>query len=179
MQLQCSSRKNVCYACFLSCLCMNTIINSEDFTVAPWNSTTITAPTGDVRLAPNNTMTADRIELPGGPAWHAIYQTSNTTESGKKYTFSVYLEADEHEWFQILTFSAGFAGSGFANFNAATGAIGASFGGTPAIEAVGNYYRCSVDFTADKNTSAAAFAVGFTDNTASNRAESTTGTVGD
>ncbi len=124
---------------------------SEELDQAPWFRQNVTT-TVDAAMAPNSTMTADRLN--DGTAYNQHYagQTFNASVSGEIHTCSVYAKAETLSWFQLQ------AGTNvYANFNVATGVVGltGSLVTATTIEAVGNgWYRCSLSAPLTSNASA-------------------------
>jgi hypothetical protein len=124
---------------------------SEELDQTPWFRQNVTT-TVDAAMAPNSTMTADRLN--DGTAYNQHYagQTFNSSAAGETHTCSIYAKAETLSWFQLQ------AGTNvYANFNVATGVVGLTGSLVIAanIEAVGNgWYRCSLSAPLTSNASA-------------------------
>jgi hypothetical protein len=126
----------------------NLFTRSEEFSDAAWSkaATTITANT---IVAPDGTLTGDKIVEDSATAEHFITQIAAYT-SGTTYTFTTYVKAAERG-FLILSFGgAAFGITTRAWFNLLTGTVGTLVNTpTASITAVGNgWYRCSITKTA-------------------------------
>ena len=135
----------------------NLLINSQTFQTN-WTAARVTVAT-DTTAAPDGTTTADTITNTTANGAHALDQASTTSGysivSGLPYTISVFAKKSTNDFFQITTFSASNTlGTGRANFNLATGAVGSVDGGTSTITDVGNgWYRCTYTVTASASGS--------------------------
>jgi len=134
----------------------NLLTNSEDFTNAVWTKvgSTITA---NATIAPDGTLTADKITETAVGGQHAAYQGSNVPASST-YTLSFYAKAAERsKIFVVFYLSSGT----YSNFNSyfdlsngtvyKNGSDAAAVFISSSIQSVGNgWYRCSV--TGNTNT---------------------------
>ena len=115
----------------------NLVIYSEQFDNGNWvkSQTTITSNT---IVAPDSTLTGDKIVETSGAGLRQLYQTPSL--SAVSHSFSAYFKASERYWFKL-----NLTGSG-AYFDLSTGVIGTIDAGvTAAMTAVGNgWYRCSI-----------------------------------
>ncbi len=130
---------------------VNLAVRSEEFDNAVWTKTRSSI-TADSEIAPNGTLTADKIvEDTTASATHLVSLGSGII-AGNTYTYSVYAKPAGRDW---IVLSPG--GSwGFAWFNISSGTVGTVTSGgssaTAAIQSVGNgWYRCSVTATAVDN----------------------------
>ena len=123
----------------------NLLTYSEDFTDGTWvkSQTTITSNT---IVAPDSTLTGDKIVETSGAGLRQLYQTPSL--SAVSHSFSAYFKASERYWFKL-----NLTGSG-AYFDLSTGVIGTIDAGvTAAMTAVGNgWYRCSIVRTVSAGT---------------------------
>ena len=124
----------------------NLIYASEAFDNAVWTKVDATV-TANAGVAPNGTMTADKLVESTSSSPHSIRSTSfgsGTITNGVNYAYSVYLKAAERSW-AVLELEGSFGG-GFAWFNLANGTIGTQTGLVSAsIFSVGNgWYRCTI-----------------------------------
>jgi hypothetical protein len=122
----------------------NLSIYTEQFNDASWLKTGVTI-TPDDTVAPNGTMTADRLTGTGGAAIFRSVQEI-VASSGVGRVFSVYAKADTQDFVQLLF--NGTAAS-WANFDLVSGVIGSGgTNGTATITDVGNgWFRCSISTT--------------------------------
>jgi len=134
----------------------NLLLRSEEFqtTWIPIDANI----TVDSVLAPNDSITADKITAFGGPTEHSVYQYF-TTVSGQLYTFSCYLKAAERTVFSLAFRVASLwpdSVNQIIDFNLSAGTLTVSGGtATGSIVAVGNgWYRCSITSTAAASGSA-------------------------
>jgi hypothetical protein len=126
----------------------NLILNSEQFQDWPIFiniNTTGTPPFVNVAVAPDGTMTADKLIENTSTGQHIIGQTP-TIPSGVPHTLSVFAKAAERGFLFLFEDSGG---GRSAYFNLQNGTIG-TLGGvaTAAIQSFGNgWYRCSITLT--------------------------------
>jgi hypothetical protein len=116
----------------------NLILQSQTLdTTWTLSGSTISA---DAILAPDGTLTADKIVESVGAAEHKISQ--GTTDSIATYTRFFYAKAGERSWVALRNVG----GTQVANFNVSTGVVGTTTGIISAsIEALANgWYRCIV-----------------------------------
>jgi hypothetical protein len=126
----------------------NLLLRSEEFgtTWVPVRSSV----SADAIIAPNGTLTADKIVENNEPGTHLISQSGTLISIvGARYTYSVYAKADGRDW---LIISPG-GTWGYAWFNISGGTLGTVVDGggatTASITNVGNgWYRCVVSATA-------------------------------
>jgi len=125
---------------------VNLIYASEAFDNAVWTKVDATV-TANAGVAPNGTMTADKLVESTSSSTHLIRSTSfgsGTITNGVNYAYSVYLKAAERSW-AVLELE-GLFGGGFAWFNLSNGTIGTQTALVSAsISSVGNgWYRCTI-----------------------------------
>jgi hypothetical protein len=94
----------------------------------------------DAAMAPDGTMTADKLVESAVLSEHRAYQS--VTATAVTHAWSVYAKAAGCDWLSIRNWG----GSKVANFNLATGVIGTTRTFAPVtMQAVGNgWYRCTV-----------------------------------
>jgi hypothetical protein len=118
----------------------NLIKRSQELDSSTWGTSNLTV-IANAAMAPDSTMTADRLNDGVSSFSHDIYQFISAT-NGLTYTCSVYAKAESLSWFQIYL-----ENNIWANFdvtNGVVGKIGANVTST-SIVAVGNgWYRCSL-----------------------------------
>jgi hypothetical protein len=119
----------------------NLLQQSETFSNASWtkNATTITA---DATLAPNGTLTADKLVETATSSTHWVFQS--TTYTSTSQTVSCYMKKGERNFGFIRTRTA--TNDLFAWFNLNTGVVGTVESGiTASITNIGDgWYRCVV-----------------------------------
>jgi hypothetical protein len=119
----------------------NLLTFSEQFDNAVWSKTAGLTVIANAAVAPNGTMTADRIVPPNGTGNAAIAQ--GFTYLSSIYSPSFYAKADGYNFVQF--FSTNAASSGFINFDLTTGAVTNSSLWTGSAENVGNdWWRLTV-----------------------------------
>lgn len=128
----------------------NLLRYSEDFSDVAWFKGAISTQANTV-VAPDGTITADKIIETATTAQHLIYQTVSVT--AQSYTFSIYAKAADWNVIQLQLGSGGPRGD-FDLINVTSVAvIGAT---ATSITSVGNgWYRCSVTGTPAAGTMAA------------------------
>ena len=125
----------------------NLLTFSEQFDNAAWAKTACTI-TSNTIVAPNGTLTADKLTESTANNIHGVYSTTTGITNGAVYTYSAYVKAGESTSFGIVpSFSSG---TGGAFFNLSLGTITS---GTGTITPVGNgWYRCSANIIASATT---------------------------
>ena len=119
----------------------NLLTFSEQFDNAVWTKTAGLTVIANAAVAPNGTMTADRIVPPNGTGNAAVAQV--LTYLSSIYSPSFYAKADGYNFVQF--FSTFAASSGFINFDLTTGAVTNSSLWTGSAENVGNgWWRLTV-----------------------------------
>jgi len=111
----------------------------EAFDSMSWTKANMTV-SADAAIAPDGTMTAERLAENGVSGLHLVQQFISCT-AGLRYCYSVHARAGERGWLEMAMPSAAF-GSCRAYVNLATGAVGATSGApTIAVEDAGNGWR--------------------------------------
>jgi hypothetical protein len=133
----------------------NLLLRSQEFDNAYWTKTRSSI-TANTIIAPDGTLTGDKlVEDTSATTTHVVFK-SVTTTSGTVYTHSVYVKEGERSWAIVQN------GSAYAWFNLSNGTIGTqvpSTTGTFAITSVGNgWYRCSVSQVASTSMSCGIYA---------------------
>ncbi len=133
----------------------NLVLRSQEFGVSPWASANIGI-TENSAIAPDGTLTADRIFENTASGAHAPYNFSVATFSALPYTWSFYAK-DSGRRYLYADFTD--SGAGNARFDLVSGTIlGSSAGVTSTITSVGNgWYRCTVTRTMAATTGGIAF----------------------
>ena len=118
----------------------NLLLRSEEFDNASWTNGNTTE-SGNVAVAPNGTLTADKLIENSGAGFKSIEQA--VAISALTYTFSVYVKAVERSIIQLLW--SGGASTNFANFNLATGTVTAGTYTSATITPAGSdWFRLSI-----------------------------------
>jgi hypothetical protein len=131
---------------------VNLALRSQEFGTT-WTTTrgTITA---DTAIAPDGTLTADKIRDTTDNDTHFTSQTFTGTAAA--YTFSVFAKAGSRSFIALRLFN-GTSQVGLAYYNLGTGATGTVTAGTATITNVGNgWYRCGLTATLAASASCAA-----------------------
>ena len=125
----------------------NLLVRSEEFENVAWTPSNVATPTADIAVAPDGTLTADKIITSNGLNSGLVFQTFALSAS-TTYTFSAYAKAVEWGWttLQLRGPENVSAGAWFDLINGSVGTIDAGVSAT--IQAVGNgWYRCTVTKT--------------------------------
>ena len=124
----------------------NLLLRSEEFDNAAWTTfnTTVTA---NNTVAPDGTITADKLVEDTSNNYHSLVQTTNPRPLSNP-TISVYAKASGRNWLflNLLPSSPNdFINDAKAYFDLSNGTIGTVTRGTANIVSVGNgWYRCSL-----------------------------------
>jgi hypothetical protein len=132
----------------------NLLLRSEEFDNAYWLKSNATI-TSNTVIAPDGTLTGDKLVENTANATHFIYSGSQAFVSGTSYTLSVYAKKGERQYLVLQLPSAAFPSSSNATFDldSATFNLGAG-SPTASITDVGNgVYRCSITKTATSSAS--------------------------
>ena len=125
----------------------NLLVRSEEFENVAWTPSNVATPTANIAVAPDGTLTADKIITSNGLSSGLVFQTFALSAS-TTYTFSAYAKAVEWGWttLQLRGPENVSAGAWFDLTNGSVGTIDAGVSAT--IQAVGNgWYRCAVTKT--------------------------------
>jgi len=128
----------------------NLALRSEEFDNASWTKTRATV-TANTIVAPDGTLTGDKIVEDTSNNSHFIQQNFTGLTSGASYTWTTYVKAGERTFFgAVITDGTFFT----TYFNLATGELGTVPAGvTASITPAGNgWYRCSVTRTISSTT---------------------------
>jgi hypothetical protein len=137
----------------------NLLLQSEDIGTT-WSASASSAVL-NTAVAPNGTLTADKIVPDTTSAFHGYTQSVAVTAS-TTYTFTVYAKEDGYNFLRISFPTARFTSNTFAFFNLSTGTV-ATVGNdatlSASIQSVGNgWYRCRMTATcASTGTSSHSF----------------------
>ena len=130
----------------------NLLVRSQEFGTT-WTATRATV-SADLNIAPDGTLTADKIRDTTDNNTHFVAQTFTGTAAA--YTFTVFAKAGSRSFIALRLFN-GTSEVGLAYYNLSTGATGTVSSGTAAITSVGNgWYRCSLVATLAASASCAA-----------------------
>jgi len=126
----------------------NLLIRSQEFNVAPWDSSRVTLGTNS-DVSPDGTTTAESVTQSTGQTTAGWVRQSVTVASGA-VTISVFAKPNGKN-FLIINEGLGTGSGRNTWFNVATGAVGTSDAGhTASISASANgYYRCTITLTAN------------------------------
>jgi hypothetical protein len=118
----------------------NLLTYSDDLSNAIWATKDNVTIQSNVIIAPDGTLTADKLVEDTSTNAHRVYRTI----SGASRTFSFYAKAAERSWVVVLSDVGP-----YTFFNLASGVVGTvASGSTASIQAVGNgWYRCTVSST--------------------------------
>jgi len=133
----------------------NLFLRSEEFDNATWvkddGGTAVTVIANTI-IAPNGTLTGDKLNEAGGVTQNHVIRQSATVANSTAYTFTFYAKAAERGF--VYTQAQG--GFGFnVVFNLTSGAVGVTSGTftSATMTAVGNgWYRCAVTATSSGTT---------------------------
>jgi hypothetical protein len=131
----------------------NLVLYSAQFDqTSMWSQANVTV-SANTLIAPDGTLTSDKIILDSGSSQKRINFASGTY-TANTYTLSVYAKAGEYGFLLLTLFDSGYKG---AVFNLTTGVIGTTVNATPSITSVGNgWYRCVITATATSTLNNAA-----------------------
>jgi hypothetical protein len=129
----------------------NLVTYSEDFADAAWTKTDSSI-TSNTIVAPDGTLTGDKLVENTANATHSVATGSISFTSGTSYTLSVYAKAAERTVFSIIRSGTGGASARFdLSTLTATNLVGTS---ALSITAVGNgWYRCVMSWSAGATAS--------------------------
>jgi hypothetical protein len=121
----------------------NIVLYSSQFDNAYWSKTNATV-TSNTIIAPDGTLTGDRLFEDTNNGVHRVFSTGISTTAGTAYTGSCYVKAGERTRVAIELRASAVLGT--IIFNLSNGTVVNSISGfTASIQNVGNgWYRCSV-----------------------------------
>jgi hypothetical protein len=134
----------------------NLQVQSEDFTTS-WDVAAASIQSNTL-VAPNGTLTADKLVEDTANSWHYVGFFSITPTTATPYTLSCYAKKGEREFVQLYLPSTAFGSSNAGNgavFNLTTGAIAVQGSAltSASITSVGNgWYRCAITKTSTSTT---------------------------
>jgi hypothetical protein len=159
----------------------NLLMWSEDFRntadageARPWLYSNASI-TSNAVIAPDGSLTGDKLKENASTAWHYILGTP-VSFTPQVYSFSIYAKAAERSVLQIIPNGSAFPSS-YANFDLSAGIVSASSGLEDSfiIPAKDGWYRCVVVDTATATVSTNAAFVACYDSPLASRASSYTG----
>ena len=159
----------------------NLLMWSEDFRntadageARPWLYSNASI-TSNAVIAPDGSLTGDKLKENASTAWHYIRGTP-VSFTPQVYSFSIYAKAAERSVLQIIPNGSAFPSS-YANFDLSAGIVSASSGLEDSfiIPAKDGWYRCVVVDTATATVSTNAAFVACYDSPLASRASSYTG----
>jgi hypothetical protein len=120
----------------------NLVLRSEEFSNASWTKTNSSI-TADTIVAPNGTLTADKLVEDTATGNHDVRQSATTTAAD--HSFSVYLKSGERQFALLWNSTANFG----RVFNLSNGTVSGTVTGvtqaTASISSIGNgWYRCTI-----------------------------------
>jgi hypothetical protein len=125
----------------------NLFTYSEDFGDASWinNDPSFATKISNTVIAPDGTLTADKIQEATGTVYPFIYKNASVS-SGVTYTQSYYVKSAGRQWVYVLTFYVGGSYASGAYFDIVNGVVGnVTAGQTASITPVGNgWFKISV-----------------------------------
>jgi hypothetical protein len=125
----------------------NLFTYSEDFGDASWinNDPSFATKISNTVIAPDGTLTADKIQEATGTVYPFIYKNASVS-SGVTYTQSYYVKSAGRQWVYVLTFYVGGNYASGAYFDIVNGVVGnVTAGQTASITPVGNgWFKISV-----------------------------------
>jgi hypothetical protein len=124
----------------------NLVLRSEEYDNAAWTKLNVTV-TPNTIVAPDGTLTADKLVENTSNANHFVYNDTPYTLTAQAYTWSAYAKKGERNWLIINAFDTT---SRITYFDLNAGVVGINAAGnTATITPVGNgWYRCTVSRTA-------------------------------
>jgi hypothetical protein len=134
----------------------NLQVQSEDFTTS-WVVAAASIQSNTL-VAPNGTLTADKLVEDTANAWHYVGFFNITPTTATPYTLSCYAKKGEREFVQLYLPSTAFGDSNATNgavFDLTTGAIAVQGSAltSASITSVGNgWYRCTITKTSTSTT---------------------------
>ncbi|WP_444429565.1 phage head spike fiber domain-containing protein [Rhodobacter capsulatus] len=137
-------------ALLLEASATNLLPNSAQFEAASWGKTRASV-LANAALAPNGTMTADKLVEDTSNNSHFVARTGTQIAAGTSVTASIFVKAAERRWFALVTADSANAFR-TTYFDLQTGTLGVvsqgAAGHVAQIVAAGNgWYRCSVTQT--------------------------------
>ena len=125
----------------------NLLLRSEELSNATW-AKNFTVATADQAIAPNGTLTADKVAEDSTTNFHAISQYVTGFASGAVASLSIYAKAAGRTKFRIKTDGPGGTGTVDFDLSAVTATSGTGVFSAGSIQTIGNeWYRCSVRCT--------------------------------
>jgi hypothetical protein len=121
----------------------NLLLRSQEFDNAAWNKSDSTV-TANAVVAPDGTISADKLVEAASTAVHYVNRTGTLTAS-TTYALSVYAKAAERSRVQLAGSAGSWSATLTATFDLAAGTVVSSSWVAASIVSVGNgWYRCTV-----------------------------------
>ena len=133
---------------------VNLLTKTEQFDNAAWTKTSTTV-TANTVVAPDGTLTGDKVGENTASTDHVLASASASLTSGATYTMSFYLKGDaQNQWAQVGGTNSAFGANAWANFDLINGVVGnKGSAATASIQDVGNgWFRCIVSVAATATT---------------------------
>lgn len=141
----------------------NLLSASAEFNASVWINTWVVL-TANATLAPDGTMTADRVADRGGKSGpHSLHMLTRLAAS-MPHTVSVFAKAAERRRFEIYGSTAAWAENSSAMFDLASGSVtslSGAFTGAKITDVGGGWYRCEATGMSNAVTSLTGAAVRF------------------
>jgi hypothetical protein len=124
----------------------NLLLRSEEFDNASWSKTNSSI-TANTIVAPDGTLTGDKLVENTSTGQHRVLQSGVSTTASTSYTASFYAKAAERN--RVMWFDNASASNTVVTFDLSSGSIVSEYSsGVATITSVGNgWYRCSVRST--------------------------------
>lgn len=145
----------------------NLCLQSQTFDNASWTKSR-TSLSANAAIAPDGTMTADKLIETVDSGTHRAYQTFTKAASAVTYTLSVYLKAAERTFAHIRIAETGEGNPATVGLNLSTGELGTPYGSgitgvSAAVVTVANgWYRLSITGTTTTDTNLAVYVMAAT-----------------
>lgn len=145
----------------------NLCLRSQEFDNASWTKSR-TSLSANAAIAPDGTMTADKLIETVDSGTHRAYQNFTKAASAVTYTLSVYLKAAERTFAHIRIAETGEGNPATVGLNLSTGELGTPYGSgitgvSAAVVTVANgWYRLSITGTTTTDTNLSVYVMAAT-----------------
>lgn len=146
-----------CPSLLLEPLSTNLVDYSELFSNISWAKNGATVASGFPAPSVDSPLGAFKLVEDTSIGSHYIQSNSFAVEDEDSHTISVLVKKGESNFIQLLFGSTRHSNTNFANFDLLNGVIGSFSAGTPNIEPIGDYYKCSFSSEATATGSALGF----------------------
>jgi hypothetical protein len=154
----------------------NLLQQSEMFSNAFWVKTRSTI-SANTLIAPNGTLTADKLVEDTSTNTHQVLSTSSSVTTGSNYVSSIYAKAGERNWVLVVYFDGTTVRGRYFDLSNGTG--GSNWPGTPvtnSITSVGDgWYRITLSYIATSTTNILGIYLANADGSASYTGNGTSG----